>query len=126
MLLWHFAGSPVTRLFPGLPPSVHPRPVRPGELPMRAAEDGALVVDLAGGDSAALAESTARHLHVPIVAIVDGSLSEPPPIRCHAYLSAPIAPFVLARALHNAGEHLALHREQERTREQIAELNAIG
>jgi HD-GYP domain-containing protein (c-di-GMP phosphodiesterase class II) len=126
MVVWHFAGSSVTRLFRGLPPSFHLRPLHAGELPPRAIFDGALVIDLAGGDSAALAEAMARHLDVPIVAIVDATLGDPPPISCHAYLSAPVAPFVLAQALRNAGEHLALHREQERTREQIAQLNAIG
>src|SRR5262245_17852536 len=126
MLVWHFAGSAATRLFRDLPPSFEPRALRSGDLPRRGVEEGVLVIDLTGGDSAEAAETTARHLDVPIVALVDAALSQPPPISCHAYLSAPVAPFVFAQALRNAGEHLALHREQGRTREQIAQLNAIG
>ncbi len=126
MHVWHFAGSPVSHLLSGLPQDLEPRPLSARGLPAPAHEDGVLVVDLAGGDSAALAEAAARHLDVPIVALVHAATHEAPPIACHAYLSQPVAPFVLAHALKNACEHVWLRREQERTRRQLEELNAIG
>jgi HD-GYP domain-containing protein (c-di-GMP phosphodiesterase class II) len=126
-VIWHLAGSPVLPLLDRLPDDLEPRllPVQGNAVP--GCEGGAaLVVDLRGEDPAAMAEASARLEGVPIVALVDAAAQEAPPAACHAYLTKPVTPFILATALRNACEHARLGREAEEARRQLEELNAIG
>ena len=124
-VVWCLAGSPVTSLLSRLSEDLEPRPVPDQDAP--PSEDAAvLVADLAGGDSGAAADAAARHLGVPVVALVDANTLEAPPESCHAYLTAPVTPFVLATALRNACEHARLGREAEEMQRHLEEVNAIG
>ena len=125
-VVWYLAGSPVRSLLSRLPEDLEPRPVS-GDRETPDSEDAAvLVVDLAGGDSGTAADAAARQLGVPVVALVDANTLEAPPESCHAYLTAPVTPFVLATALRNACEHARLGRETEEMQRHLEEVNAIG
>jgi HD-GYP domain-containing protein (c-di-GMP phosphodiesterase class II) len=65
-------------------------------------------------------------LDVPIVALLDPAMGDPPSLPCHAYLAKPVNPVVLANTLRSACEHARLRREREEIRRQLEELNAIG
>jgi HD-GYP domain-containing protein (c-di-GMP phosphodiesterase class II) len=126
-VVWYLARSPVAPLLSELTPDFEPLPVPPQGLPTLGDGEGAvLVLDLAGGDSAAAAETAAGTSDVPIVALVDAATHDTLPPYCYAYLTKPVTPFILATALRNACEHARLGREAAETRAQLEELNAIG
>jgi len=126
-VIWYLAGSPVMSLLAGLADDLEPRPLPAHGCLAPGRDEGAvLVVDLAGGDSSRAAEAAARLQGVPIVALVDVGADAAPPLDCYAYLPRPVAPFVLATALRNAGEHARLDHEADEARRQLEELNAIG
>ena len=59
-VIWYLARSPVAPLLSELPADLEPLPVPPHGLPTLGDDEGAaLVLDLAGGDSAAAAEAAA-------------------------------------------------------------------
>jgi len=124
-VVWYLAGSPVRSLLSRLPEDLESRPVPALDTPVPE-ETGVLVVDLVGGDSGAAADTAARRLGVPVVALVDATTREAPPESCHAYLTTPVTLFVLATALENACEHARLGREAEEMQRHLEEVNAIG
>ena len=124
-IVWHLPGSSVTPLLAGLPADFERRPVSADELSYPAGEDATLVVDLARDPDADAAAAVAR-LGLPVVALLPAAGEVTSAIECHAYLSVPVNPFVLANALRAACEHARLRREHAATRRQLEELNAIG
>jgi len=113
-------------LLAALPAEFDPRPLPPDGLGPAEDEDGVLLLDLAGGDAPAAADAAARCSRLPLIAIVAPGTTEPPPFDCHTFLTAPVAPFVLARALAQAADHARLRREQVAARQELEELHAIG
>ncbi len=121
------AGSPAASLLSQLPDDLEPRPLPAHPLPAPGADESAVVVlDLAGGDSTAAAEVATRRSRLPIVAFVDAASPAAAPPASYAYVTKPIAPFILAKTLRNACEHWRIGREVEETRAQLEELNIIG
>jgi HD-GYP domain-containing protein (c-di-GMP phosphodiesterase class II) len=125
-LIWHFADSPVAGLLGCLPAGLEAQPLPAHGGPAQIDAEGALLIDVAGGDHPSAAAVAARHLDVPIVALLDPGAAAAPPSGCHTYLVKPVPPFVLANALSNACDHARLAREHRQTRRQLEELNAIG
>jgi len=127
-LVWYPDGSPAGAVARGLPDGFEARALSEADSIERRPDDpGAVLLDL-DHDSATTLQAVASKLAgAPVVALVgDNGSPEAWPKTCHAYLTKPVAPFVLARALDNAVEHAALLREADQTKSQLEELNEIG
>ena len=127
-LVWFPDGSPAGAVALGLRDGFEARPLSQADsVERRADEPQAVVVDLDRDATADVEARVAKLGGAPVVALV-GTDATPDgwPGPCHAYLTKPVPPFALARALDSAFERASLLREAEQTKRQLEELNQIG
>jgi HD-GYP domain-containing protein (c-di-GMP phosphodiesterase class II) len=125
-VVWFLAGSRAPSFLDGFDGEFRLCPVSADDLPQRDEDDGALVVDLAGGDAPADAQALACHLAVPVVAVIDPAATPPGALACDAFVTAPPSPALLAHAVRAACDHARLRREHDHRQGLLEGLNAIG
>jgi len=125
--VWYVPGSVAVPLLEQLPEDLEPRPVTDLLPAACSGSHGVLVVDLPGGDSSVAAMTVARCAGLPVVALVDESVSAGVPGHpCYAYLSPSVRPSILVAVLREACEQARITAEARETSMHLEELSTIG